>query len=270
MFVPSVTPPTVRTAQDWWFVFRRHDLLILAGDDEVRVPTWGLLESLPLSLAGGQYLGALDGVSCYCADVDEIPPHLPESAQFSGLRGLFERLPSDLFWTAGRAAQFAHWNRTHQFCGGCGHLTEYAADERAKRCPRCGQTSYPRISPAVIVAVVNDAGELLLAHAPRFPKGMYSVLAGFVEPGETFEDAVRREVKEEVNVDVTDIRYFGSQPWPFPDSLMVAFTARYAGGDMRVDNVEITDAGWYRADNLPQIPGKISVARQLIDWFAGL
>jgi NAD+ diphosphatase len=186
---------------------------------------------------------------------------------FHGLRALFDTLPEDLFWTAGRAFQMMHWSRTHQYCGRCGHPTQDAENERAKRCPECGHTSYPRISPAIIVAVVKDDRELLLAHAKRFPKGLHSVIAGFVEPGETFEEAVRREVKEEVNIDVSDIRYFRSQPWPFPDSLMVAFTAKYAGGELQVDNVEIMDAGWYTADNLPLGPSSISVARKLIDWF---
>jgi NAD+ diphosphatase len=96
---------------------------------------------------------------------------------------------------------------------------------------------------------------------------MYSVLAGFVEPGESLEEAVAREVKEEVGIDVKDIKYFGSQPWPFPHSLMIGFTATYAGGEISLDDSEIEDADWFRADHLPQIPGKISIARKLIDWF---
>jgi NAD+ diphosphatase len=123
------------------------------------------------------------------------------------------------------------------------------------------------VSPAIIVAVVKDR-QLLLAHSTRFTAKFYSVLAGFVEPGETLEDCVQREVFEEVGVRVRNIRYFGSQPWPFPDSLMVAFTAEYAGGEIRVDPVEIADAGWFSAGALPAIPPRISIARQLIDWFA--
>ena len=266
-FIPATQPPAGLTVDAAWCVFHTHEILVLLDGDQARIPTAVQLDSLNLPVIREQYLGTLDDVPCYCAEVEQIPSDLPENATFYGLRTLFERLPLDIFWMAGRASQMMHWNRTHQFCGMCGHSTEHAENERAKRCPKCGHTSYPHISPAIIVAVVNNEGELLLAHAKHFPKGLYSVIAGFVETGETFEEAVRREVKEEVSIDVTDIRYFGNQPWPFPDSLMVAFTAKYAGGDIQPDNVEIMDAGWYTADNLPLIPGKISVARKLIDWF---
>lgn len=139
-------------------------------------------------------------------------------------------------------------------------------DERAKVCPSCGFVNYPRISPAMIVAVTRGR-EILLAKGSRFQGGFYSVLAGFVEPGETFEECVEREIKEEVGLKVKNINYFGSQPWPFPDSLMVGFTAEYAGGDITIDNKEILDAGWYTAEGLPLIPGNGSIARRLIDWY---
>ena len=126
--------------------------------------------------------------------------------------------------------------------------------------------SFPRISPAIIVLVERD-GKALLARSPRFKEGLFSTLAGFVEPGETLEDAVRREVKEEAGIDVKNIRYFGSQPWPFPDSLMVGFTAEYAGGEIKIDDNEILDARWFSAEDMPEIPGKISIARALIDYF---
>ena len=140
--------------------------------------------------------------------------------------------------------------------------------ERAKLCPACGLTTYPRISPAIIVAVTKG-DTLLLARGHRHPPGFYSVLAGFVEPGETLEETVRREVREEVSLEVDDIRYFGSQPWPFPDSLMVAFTASYASGEITLEELEIADAGWYTAANLPLVPPPISIARSLIDAFVG-
>jgi NAD+ diphosphatase len=136
----------------------------------------------------------------------------------------------------------------------------------ARQCHACGLTLFPRISPAVIV-LVERSGKALLARSSRFQEELYSVIAGFVEPGETLEETVRREVKEETGIDTKNIRYFGSQPWPFPDSLMIAFTARYAGGEIKVDNEEILDAAWFSADQLPTIPGKISIARALIDWF---
>lgn len=138
--------------------------------------------------------------------------------------------------------------------------------ERAKECPDCGLLSYPRISPAIIVLVMKE-DRLLLARAHRHPPGFYSVLAGFVEPGENLEEAVAREIREEVGIEVEDICYFGSQPWPFPDSLMIAFTCRYSSGDITLEEDELQDAGWFSPSDLPPIPPKISIARQLIDWF---
>jgi NAD+ diphosphatase len=171
-----------------------------------------------------------------------------------------------LFWVAGRAIQIVEWDRTHQFCGHCASPMVAKTAERAKECPQCGLTNFPRLAPAVIVAVVRD-NQILLARSHRHPAGFYSVLAGFVEPGETLEEAVAREIKEEVGIEVGDIRYFGSQPWPFPHSLMIGFTAVYAGGEIRCDETEIEEAGWFAADALPQIPGPISISRRLIDWF---
>ncbi len=167
---------------------------------------------------------------------------------------------------AGRANQLLYWHQTHQYCGRCGHVTQDKTDERAKRCPQCKQINYPRLSPAVIVAILKD-NQILLARNRRFKLPFYSVLAGFVEPGESLEECVKREIKEEVGITVKNIRYFGSQPWPFPDSLMIAFVAEYAAGEIVVDRLEIMDAGWFSKENLPNIPPSISIARQLIDWF---
>jgi NAD+ diphosphatase len=190
----------------------------------------------------------------------------PPTFEIKRLRSLFGRLEASLIGVAGLAGQLILWDRNHRFCGRCGLPTQDKGDERAKVCPECGQINYPRLSPAVIVAVLRD-DRILLAHSQRFPGKFYSVLAGFVEPGETLEQCIQREIQEEVNIQVKNIRYFGSQPWPFPDSLMIAFTAEYAGGELDPDPSEIADAGWFRADNLPPIPSRISIARQLIDWF---
>jgi NAD+ diphosphatase len=152
----------------------------------------------------------------------------------------------------------------HRFCGGCGHPTELLPNERARRCPSCETPFYPRIAPAVIVLVQRER-EILLARNATFPRPWYSAVAGFVEAGESLEEAVGREVLEEVGVELSEIQYFGSQPWPFGRSLMVGFNARYAGGEIRVDGTEIADARWFPADALPQLPPRISIARQLID-----
>jgi len=249
----------------WWFVFSGNKLLVERTEEGVHLPLLNGLEVLPLRALRKQYLGTMNGHSCLTAECEaEVP--LPAGMEFHGLRRLYGSLDEERFWVAGRAFQIMDWDRTHQHCGKCGAPTKNKADERAKVCPACGTVSFPRMSPAVIVAVVRDKS-ILLAHAARFPGAMYSVLAGFVEPGESLEDCVRREVKEEAGVELKNICYFGSQPWPFPNSLMVGFTADYAGGEITMDEKEIVDARWFAADHLPMIPDKISIARKLIDWF---
>ncbi len=249
----------------WWFVFSGNKLLVERTDEGVHLPLLNGLEALPLRALRKQYLGTMNGHSCLTAECEADVP-LPARMEFHGLRKLYGALDEEMFWVAGRAFQIIDWDRTHQHCGKCGSPTKDKADERAKVCPACGTVSFPRMSPAVIVAVVRDKS-ILLAHAARFPGAMYSVLAGFVEPGESLEDCVRREVKEEAGVELKNICYFGSQPWPFPNSLMVGFTAEYAGGEITMDEKEIVDARWFGADHLPMIPDKISIARKLIDWF---
>jgi NAD+ diphosphatase len=212
------------------------------------------------------YLGALNSRCCYGAALNG-ENGCPEHFQFTDLRALFGLMTEDLIWIAGRANHLLYWHRVHRYCGRCGHRTEDKTDERALLCAKCGLTNYPRLSPAVIVAVTRG-DRILLASNKRFRLPFYSVLAGFVEPGECLEACVEREILEEVGIAVRDIRYFGSQPWPFPDSLMIGFTAAYAGGEITVDEAELTHADWFSRDNLPRIPPPISIARQLIDVFA--
>jgi NAD+ diphosphatase len=207
--------------------------------------------------------------NCFSAELDAASA-LPDGYAPFDLRQLFDLLDAAEFAIAGRAKQIVAWDRDHQFCGRCATPMEAMEHERAKRCPNCALTNYPRISPAVIVAVTrrfDDGYRILLARNHRFPVGRYSVVAGFVEPGETLEECVRREVGEEIGIEVTNIRYFGSQPWPFPNSLMVGFTAEYGGGDIRLEEAEIADAQWFAPNTLPLLPPKISIARQLIDSF---
>jgi NADH pyrophosphatase NudC (nudix superfamily) len=169
-----------------------------------------------------------------------------------------------------RALHIIQWRGEARFCGSCGAENIDAPDELARLCPACGRMEFPRIAPAVITLIVNGADQALLAHNKKFAPGVYSLIAGFTEAGESLESTVVREVREEVNIEVRDIRYIASQPWPFPNSLMLGFTARYASGELRPDGQEIEDAQWFSRDKLPLLPGHGSVSRYLINrWIAG-
>jgi NAD+ diphosphatase len=264
-FISGIVPPAERKGPAWWFAFQGPKLLVYQGSGSVSIPCFFDFAELGLTALSQHYLGHLNGRDCYAVELAEgIPP--PPGMALEGLRQIYGRLDETLFWVATRAVQIVDWDRTHVFCGRCATPLRTKKDERAKECPVCGQLHFPRLAPAIIV-LVERGHELLLARSRHFLPRMYSVLAGFVEPGESLEEAVAREVKEEVGIEVKDIKYFGSQPWPFPHSLMIGYTATYAGGEIALDDSEIEDAGWFTADHLPEIPGKISIARKLIDWF---
>ncbi len=246
-------------------MFKEQRMLVRVIGDTASIPMMKWPDELGLSIVCRHYLGTLDGRDCFTAELSDTC-EAPEGTVFQGLWKLYAYLEESLYKVAVRATQIVDWDRTHRFCGRCGEQTINKKDARAKECPKCGFTMFPRISPAVIV-LVEQEDMVLLARANRFQGDLHSVLAGFVEPGETLEEAVHREIKEEVGIDVKDIRYFQSQPWPFPDSLMIAFTASYAGGEIKADGEEIAAAGWFKAESLPEIPGNISIARRLIDWF---
>ncbi len=264
-FISGIVPPSEKREPAWWFAFQRDKLLVHQGSSSVTIPCLVDFSELAVMALGQHFLGRLDQTPCYAVELAEGTPP-PVGMSFEGLRQVFGRMDEALFWVATRAVQIVDWDRTHMFCGGCGTPLRTKTTERAKECPICGQLHFPRLAPAIIV-LVERGNELLLARSRHFLPGMYSVLAGFVEPGESLEEAVVREVKEEVGVDIKDIQYFASQPWPFPHSLMIGFTATYAGGEITLEDSEIEDAGWYTVDRLPTIPGKISIARKLIDWF---
>jgi NAD+ diphosphatase len=204
------------------------------------------------------YLGELDGEPCFAAERADGEP--------VALRQLFGVLSDDTFGVAGRALGLTAWDRDFRYCGRCGNETARSKTERVRTCVQCKHGAYPRLSPAVIMLVERD-GKALLARNARFTTPFFSTLAGFVEVGETLEETVAREVNEEAGVVVDNVRYFGSQPWPFTGSLMIGFTAQWASGEIVADPTEIMDAGWFGPDEIPVVPPKLSIARALIDDF---
>lgn len=264
-YVPAVSTKHEYSNYSYWFIFYNDRLLIKNKEDIIDIPFLESLTELDIILIRKQYLGTLKGYPCYSAEVssDKVKS---EDMYYSTLRSLYGSLDEDIFFLAGKAFQIVNWDKTHQYCGSCGNETYTMEGERAKKCSKCGLTSYPVLSPAVITAITKD-NKILLAHNRYFKGNMHSLIAGFVEPGETMEEAVRREIMEEVGLSVKNIQYFGSQPWPFPNSLMIGFTAEYESGEITVDGDEITSADWFDVNNLPELPGEISIARKIINWY---
>lgn len=251
MFVPLTEPPAEADGDPLIVTVQGNQVAVLEEGD----PT------------GGLFLGVLGGRHCWAVDAHAGEPlhDLP----YRNLHQLWGAVDDRTWMLAGRAVQLVEWARTHRFCGRCATPTELVPGERSRRCPACGLGAFPRLSPAMITLVEREDGKALLARGTNFPRGMFSCLAGFVEPGETLEEAVHREVHEEVGLELGELRYYGSQPWPFPHSLMIGFFAQYRGGELRLDEQEIAEADWFSPDDLPMLPGRISIARRLIDdWLA--
>lgn len=264
-FIVGIEPPADRMETALWFIFRGREILLKVHKNPGAIPRLVDLRELGLSGIREQYLGTLKGTHCYSV---ELPDNTdaPEGMKFVDLRQAYSEINEECFALVNKAVQIMEWDRTNQFCSRCGTKTLQKPGERGKECPECGELFYPRISPAVIV-LIRKGHEILLARSPNFPPDMYSLIAGFVEPGETAEAAVIREIKEEVGIEVKNIRYFGTQAWPFPNSLMIGFTAEYKSGEIQPDGFEIEDAEWFSAEKLPSLPGKISISRKLIDHF---
>lgn len=263
IFLPLVSPEDAAIESALWFVFQGNQLLVRRSEGRADVPAVRHPEDIGLAPMRHQYLGLLGGHHCFSAECDNgVAP--PAGMVWAGLRSLFGLMDDRHFAVAGRAVQIVDWDRSHQYCGRCGTPTVIKVGERARLCPACAQVHYPRLAPAVM-ALVRRGPELLLARSPHFAPGMYSALAGFVEPGESLEHCLQREVKEEVSVEVSNLRYFGSQSWPFPHSLMIAFTCDYVSGDIQPQPGEIEAADWFTLERLPVLPNPISISRRLID-----
>ena len=249
----------------YWFLIRDFHPLVKTCDDGVEIPLLNANDPLIPPVETHHCLGHIGEVPCFTAELP-IDFNPPEDMEFINLRPLHAHVGEMLWSIAGRAVQIVDWARTNRYCGRCGVENTFSLMDRSLRCPDCNLAHYPRLSPAVIV-LVQRGNEVLLGRSNRFPNAFYSVLAGFVEPGESLEQTVSREIFEETGIRVKDITYFGSQPWPFPNSLMIGFTATFAGGEIALHDDEILDAGWFTVDTLPNIPGSISIARKLIDWW---
>lgn len=254
-FTPLLEPPSGDAVASSTMVFSvRGDAVHVGSPDDDQDGTGADL-----------YLGRMGDIDCWAVDLDgDQEPDVVVTP----LLALHASVSESEWIVAGRAVQLLEWQRTHRYCGRCGVETDDVPGERAKRCPECGLLAFPRLAPAVITLITRDDGRALLARNASFPVPMYSCLAGFVEPGETLEEAVVREVHEEVGLDVGRVRYHSSQPWPFPHSLMIGFEAAWTGGEIVVDGVEIAEADWYEPDDLPPVPPRLSIARRLIDDWA--
>jgi len=248
-----------------YFIIKGQKVIVQRSQGSYSFPSGTDLSGCDLDLEKAHFIGYWNKSSCYaleCADHVSVPARF----EFIPIRVAFTLFSSHAIQAISLAKQILTWDQDFRYCGRCGHPTIELSGERAKICTECDSINYPRLSPSIIVSVARD-NQLLLARSEHFPKAMYSVLAGFVEPGETLEECIQREVLEEVGIEVQNIEYFGSQNWPFPHSLMIGFTAEYLRGEISIDNDEIVDAGWFRAQEFPELPGSFSIARHLIDHF---
>jgi NAD+ diphosphatase len=265
LFVPKLTPPEQITTPSLWFIFKDEKLLIDKANYDRPIPLLQHFSVLSFESQIQHYLGTYNETHCFAVELN-TSAEMPQNMEFYPLRQCYDILGDTLFNIAGRASQILLWDNTNHFCGRCGAEMYLKETERAKACPKCQLHSYPRISPSIIV-LIEKGRDILLARSPHFPPGRYSILAGFIEPGETAEQAVAREVFEEVGIHLKNIQYVRSQPWPFPHSLMLGFTAEYESGEITIDGVEIEDAHWYNIHNLPDLPLSASIARWLINSF---
>lgn len=255
-----------RKDQDLCFGLCDGNLLVKSYNNNINVPTWKEIKDIKIDFNNIHCLGKLRGTCCYAIEIKKNM-NLKDGYKLIPLYDSGSMLEEELFCLAGMANQILFWDITHKFCGKCGGKLTYKSGERAKICKTCNQPIYPVICPAIIVAIIKE-DEILLAHNKTFKNNMYSIIAGFVDAGESLEDCVRREVFEEVGLKIKNIKYFGNQPWGFPNALMVGFFAEYESGEIKVDGEEISDANWYKRDNFPNLPQKMSIARKMIDYFS--
>ena len=263
LFVPGHQAPELAPGAPAQLVLAQGMEVVVAQPEGAAPQLPAFEQVAPFADGPLHFLGMLGEQACFTAPL-RTGSALPAPLRLAPARALYGTVDEARFGMVGRAIAISEWDQMHRHCGRCATPTQLAEGERARRCPACHAVFYPRISPAVIV-LIERGDEVLLARGANFPGKWFSLLAGFVEPGESLEETVVREVREEVGVELREVRYFGSQPWPFGRSLMVGFTAQYAGGELRLDPREIAEAAWFRADAMPPLPPPLSIARRLID-----
>ena len=251
--------------EDICFVFYEGQLIIKSNDNEINIPKREEIEELGLTINKEYCFGEFNIGKCYIVECEDIK-RLPMNFQIISLYQLGQIVDEEIFLIAGRANHLLNWDNSHKYCSRCGSPNINKEDERAKVCTKCGTVTYPVICPAIIVAITRS-DEILLAHNKNFEDNMYSIIAGFVDAGEDLESTVKREVLEEVGIKIKNIKYYGNQTWTFPNSLMIGFFAEYESGEIKVDGKEILDAAWFKKDNLPNLPKKMSIARKMINNF---
>ncbi len=249
--------------EKYYFVFCKGDLLLeRLADGSFTIPCGEEPPTEVAPHANVMDVATPDGVEVKTYRIDE-PVAASERYEMCGLRASYYKLPRDLYLNAGKCEELLYWDSNTHYCGVCGApMAMHTAI--SKRCTECGKEVWPQLSTAIIV-LVHRGDEVLLVHAKNFKGNFYGLVAGFVETGETLEDAVHREVMEETGLEIANLRYFGSQPWPYPCGLMVGFEADYVSGDIKLQQSELASGAWFGIDNLPTIPEKLSIARQIID-----
>jgi NAD+ diphosphatase len=245
----------------YWLLRKGNQLLTTIDQSSSNIFPYGRASDFEIH-KDALLIGTWQGLPCYAAEFDKLPNGT--SGELMPVRSLLSLVDAEAVSLIGRATQLLDWQKNHRYCGRCGALTTIKTGEFAMLCSACNLLAYPRISPAVMV-LISRGDELLLARSHHFKPDIFSALAGFVEAGETLEQCAVREVREEVGIEITNLRYFRSQSWPFPDSLMVAFFADYADGTIDPDPLEIEAAGWFLRGALPTLPEPLSIARQLIE-----
>lgn len=250
---------------DLLFTILNGELLVKKIKNDLNIPSYDEISKLNIKPEAEFFIGELNEKACFAIKAESVV-NLPENFDLIPLYEIGPLVDEQLFLAIGRANSILNFDKTHKFCGKCGSKTENKKDEMAKICPSCNNVMYPVICPAIIVAVTKG-DKILLAHNKGFKNNMYSLVAGFSEAGEDLVSTVKREVFEEIGIEIKNITYYMSAPWSFPNSLMIGFFAEYESGEIKVDGNEILDAHWFTKDNFPNIPKKFTLARKLIDEF---